>query len=775
MKKLLLVMSAGLMAYSLQAEVLTPDQALERVLGSVTPMSLNTPQSRPQLVATRNADSQPAVYVYSMGDNRGYMVLSADDQAEPLLGYSDTGSFDAGMINPTMQWWLDEYAAEVKWLRENPSMTHYLPVQRAAKANIAPMVKTKWNQSAPFNDMCPTDSKGTHTVTGCVATAMAQIVNYHQYPKGAGKGSASVTYNGQTYTVDYSATTFDWANMLDDYSVAYTKAQGDAVANLMYACGVSVDMSYGTGASGAVTANVANALVNNFGYDQGVCVLYRQYYTLDKWNDCIYNQLKEYGPVQFAGRNDGGGHSFVCDGYAEGDYFHINWGWGGSSDGFFKLTALDPSSQGIGGSSAGYNSNQYVIGNICPPRADSQLYKAMYVSTAMSVSTNEVTLGSSFQLGGGFYNSGTATMDVMFGYRLVAQDGTTTDKNLFYSTNLAPRYGFKQLEITLPTTLASGVYKLYPIWKIYGENQWQNYLIAISNPQYVNVVVSGTKATLSMPQSAMLTGEISSLDSPFFVGKEFELSAMFKNESEAEYLGNIFAVLFDNTGKTHIASAGNIMTDVLPGESIDVNYSSTFVAVSGQTITPGDYLIAFADEQGRIITGGYRINVEATPEAGKAEVTSLTIKDADKVNATRMDISMDVKCTSGYFIDRLTVFVFPATGGYNLDAAVTPMMYIKAGDTQTINMIVSFGGLEVGKSYFIAVHDGSSFVSGQYHFTVDSITGVESVVVDDRVIDTEVYTTSGVKVSADSLTPGLYIVRERHVDGSVTVTKRLIK
>ena len=155
MKKLLLSGVFAAMAFGGWADVVTPNQALDRVMGNAGPMSAGMQQSSPQLVATRSVDNQPAVYVFSLDSGKGYIVLPADDEATPMLGYSDSGKFDAAAINPTMQWWLDEYAAEIKWLRENPSPDRYLSAPATARQAIAPMVKTVWNQSEPFNNMCP--------------------------------------------------------------------------------------------------------------------------------------------------------------------------------------------------------------------------------------------------------------------------------------------------------------------------------------------------------------------------------------------------------------------------------------------------------------------------------------------------------------------------------------------------------------------------------------------------------------------------------------------
>lgn len=778
MKKLLLSGVFAAMAFGGWADVVTPNQALDRVMGNAGLMSAGMQQSRPQLVATRSVDNQPAVYVFSLDSDKGYIVLPADDEATPMLGYSDSGKFDAASINPTMQWWLDEYAAEIKWLRENPSPDRYLPAPATARQAIAPMVKTVWNQSEPFNNMCP--ANGTRRcVTGCVATAMAQIVNYHKLPTGNGTGSASVTYNGTTYTFDYANESFDWNNMLDSYNGSYTSEQANAVAKLMYACGVGVDMSYGTGASAAATSDVVGALVNHFGFDKGARVFTRSYYSLSDWNDLVYNQLKDYGPVQVSGRNDGGGHSFVCDGYNAGDFFHINWGWGGASDGYFKLTALDPASQGIGGSSAGYNSGQYIIGNICAPRADSQPYYSMYVGDALGASTDKVTLGAKFNLTGGFYNSSASTLEGSLGYMLEFASGKGEIYVPIRDINLEPRYGYGQLPIRLPASLAEGSYRLVPLWKRTTDQQWRKFDIPIVNPQYINVRVEGNEAYLTVPASVKLQADVKSFDSPVFEGKPFELTLTLYNDFDTEYLGNVFAVLFSNDGQSQVGAAGSLMVDVMPGETMEVSYLSMLSPLEDQTITPGDYLLAFADEQGRLISHGYSVTVQEAPaEQGTISVSSFRVKDAESVDAMKLEFTADVTCTKGYFIGQLRAYVFSASGGSSSLNIASPMLYIPEGETQHVTFAGAIPSLTVGNRYMTCIFNDGNQLTAPAYFTVGSVSGVESADADNadnEIVAREVYDMSGRAVSGNLLKNGMYIVRERHADGTYTTGKILVK
>lgn len=335
-KKLLALISLAL-PFAAAAEVLTPEQALERAMGQGPELQAQSASnSSLRLIATRMADRQPAYYVFA-SQAPGFMVVSADDVAAPVLGYTDNGAYDETAMPPSMKAWLDDYAVQIAWARENPAPAGARFISRPEYPTIAPMLKTIWNQDAPFNDQCP--KVGTKTCyTGCVATAMAQVINYHKCPAANGTGSKSYTWNGQTLSFDYAKNSFDWKNMLNSYEDSYTQAQADAVAKLMYACGVSVEMKYGTGSSEAATSKVATALRENFGYRTDTHVEYRKYYDVLGWEKLVYEQLRDFGPVQYSGQSNDGGHSFVCDGYNAGGFFHINWGWSGMSDGYFLLS-----------------------------------------------------------------------------------------------------------------------------------------------------------------------------------------------------------------------------------------------------------------------------------------------------------------------------------------------------------------------------------------------------------------------------------------------------
>ena len=316
--------------------------------------------------------------LYIFNSNPGFVVMAADDCVQPILGYSLTDNFDAKDMPENLRWWLQGYSDEIqsaidnqmKATSETSNMWKDLAEgnSKAGKATmaVAPLIQTKWNQNKYYNNLCPAVSDGPngHAYTGCVATAMAQIMKYWSYPS-TGIGSHSYTWNGQILNANFGATTYDWNNMADYYEYYFENGTDQyanplpepsaeeiaAVATLMYHCGVSVDMIYGgnsTGGSAAPNAYVANALKTYFNFKNTAQHKQKSYnstiyYTDDEWIAMLKADLDASRPIQYGGQDPNGnsGHAFVCDGYNSDDYFHFNWGWAGRYNGYFSLNNLD--------------------------------------------------------------------------------------------------------------------------------------------------------------------------------------------------------------------------------------------------------------------------------------------------------------------------------------------------------------------------------------------------------------------------------------------------
>ncbi len=345
----------------------------------------------------------PNLYIFTA--NEGFVVMSADDCVQPILGYSLTDIFDAKDMPENLRWWLQGYSDEIQSAIDNKMRATSETAKmwkdlaegnsKAGKATmaVAPLIQTKWNQNKYYNDLCPAVSDGPNgkAYTGCVATAMAQIMKYWSYPS-TGIGSHSYTWNGQTLNANFGATTYDWSNMADYYEYYFANGTDQyanwlsepsaeeiaAVATLMYHCGVSVDMIYGgnsTGGSAAPNAYVANALKNYFNYKNTAQHKQKSYnstvyYTDDEWIAMLKTDLDASRPVQYGGQDPNGnsGHAFVCDGYNSDDYFHFNWGWAGRYNGYFSLNNLNTgANSGEAGAGNGvYTRNQEAVFGIEP-------------------------------------------------------------------------------------------------------------------------------------------------------------------------------------------------------------------------------------------------------------------------------------------------------------------------------------------------------------------------------------------------------------------------
>lgn len=397
MKRTILSLLAFMVVMVAWADDITAQQALQQAQSFIK--QRETAGSRPKRIKgspmkLTMVKQVSGLYLFNINDNGGFVIVSNDDRTRPILGFSDSGAIDPDNMPSNMRAWLQGYADEIAWAKAHSAKT---PVARTkaprrvgshSTTAIAPLVKTTWNQGAPYNNMTPyykwngssyayntTGGSGyQHCVTGCVATAMAQVMKYHQWPQDATEPIPNYCWNNLTWYIndgnDYgpgalSATTFDWSNMLNSYSSSATGTTANAVATLMKYCGYSVEMNYGP-SSGSNTDKVADALKTYFDYDETTQLVIRSFYTYANWTDLIYHELANHRPVVYGGSSSGGGHEFVCDGYkyeSSTDFFHINWGWGGMSDNYFVLSALDPDQQGIGGSSSndGYHYGQDAV------------------------------------------------------------------------------------------------------------------------------------------------------------------------------------------------------------------------------------------------------------------------------------------------------------------------------------------------------------------------------------------------------------------------------
>ena len=485
MKRFTTIVALVLMvAMPMMAERVSPETA-QKV---ATTFLNNNGAKAAQLTDLTKEAGFPNLYIFTTENS--FVVMSADDCAQPILGYSLSDKFIVDDMPENLRWWLQQYSDEIQWGIENGIQSDKRTADewrdlQAGKSSkdtpdviVGPLITTKWGQDAPYNNLCPyNESAGKRAVTGCVATAMAQVMKYWNYPE---QGVGSNTYTPANHpeygeqSANFGETTYDWANMTDTYGSSSTQAQKDAVATLMYHCGVSVNMDYDYSqadtdhvGSGAPTAMVPESLKTYFKYAPSATYKYKDDFTNDQWIALLQHELDESRPVLYAGRyvtsTGGGGHAFVCDGYRSDGKFHFNWGWNGNKDGYFAIGALNPGGGNTGSGQGTYNVNNGAAFFVEP------------ISSLEAPTVSVTASGSSLVL----------SWDAIAG----------ADAYDIYRDNVKIETGFTQNSYT-DTDIASGSYYEYYVRAVNGETRSNPSNIVIGMAVFRDIAPSNLTAAM---------------------------------------------------------------------------------------------------------------------------------------------------------------------------------------------------------------------------------------------------------------------------------------
>lgn len=836
-----MAMTAAVMGMT--ASPLTPGEALARLSSDPQGARMLPGKEHPQLLRTIKTQSDaPAVYIFAQGDDR-LLLVGGDDLAEPIVGYIDSSA--TGEMPPQLEWWLSEYAREIEYVNScaasgaraqspadpNVNQAHPYVAPRAIRPPVSRFVYTRWNQDSPYNDLCPTVS-GKHCMTGCTATAAAQVMKHFNYPEhgtGVKTYTPNVNQTGATLyknqlTLDMSTVTFDWDNMLMTYDNTATTAQTTAVATLMKAVGYVAEMNYGTGSSGASTATCVNGMQQYFGYNSKAAVLDRQAFARDVWEDMVYNNIKTVGPVLYSGFNlTSAGHAFVCDAY-DGGYFHFNWGWGGSYDGWFKLTALTPAGEGIGGNGSGdYSFDQNAAFNITRPTgATIELDTHQFTfsgNVTGSVADDKFTMTTTSSL---MLKNNLATTNVTGGIKIVAEDGTATYKRWIYAaSNLPTGYYFHTIDIWLPT-LADGTYKLYPVAMGEDDTEYQNVYGPVGAVNYVTVTVNDGEWTVSDVPAPKLEITDVKLLTPFYLFTDFKLSYTVSNNSDIEILDGIQPYFYTKSsaapakvpttaGTNMVAVGDGVLYDLTPGESQPTTQVTGMTCYTG-TVPSGQIYLGLRSAGSGEILVEKPITLGNKPAAASLALNSFSFDgDSDHADANNLEFNINVTCKSGYQAAPLGVWIFPAGGGSSLAHLTSDDVFLSANQSESTVISGAFPQGKINTQYFAMPATGSTQL-GNYnnyqYFTVGTVVaGVESVTEDedegakaffvcDRqtgmltvmatapISTVDIYTLDGrmqslpvsidgenAGVSVSALPSGVAIVKVTMADGSIAVEK----
>lgn len=439
-----------------------------------------------------------------------YVVVSSDDNYEPVLGYADRMGSEA---NPAFEWWLNAVNDAMESEMLKPTSRSYQLFGTAYPDSVGPLLRTTWNQGYPYNEKCPVMKDGKHYPTGCVATAMSQIMKYHSYPdRGVNSHQYAFTPDdgdSQTLFADFENTTFNWNEMLDSYSGISSDSQKDAVSTLMSLCGIAVDMAYNPTGSGAYSVEAAQGIQLYFGYNENLRFYRREYYGDSTWLDIIYREINSSRPIYYAGVDKGGtgGHAFVVDGYDSKGRVHVNWGWGGKSDGFYDLTLLNPSGYE-------YSVQQEMVCCICKPDVDIPYISQLGANG--SITFNPSSMAAKLSVTATVQNLAVKRFEGSFA--IIAQNADTfcivTQKDGFaikplyrgYSSGTTVRMGYGDF-----SNLPDGTYRVYLASKGNAEQGWQP--VRTTNGVANSVMLTKTGSQVSVePQTSDAWTGISTLD-----------------------------------------------------------------------------------------------------------------------------------------------------------------------------------------------------------------------------------------------------------------------
>ena len=471
----------------------------------------------PQPAAARGVRRAPAVltdaaysgshlYVYNVGLREGFVIVSGDDRTAEILGYADSGTFDEALLPANARSWLRGYADEMAMLDGVPPVSASAPSPAASpRPAVRPLLTTLWAQREPYNGLCPEGC-----AAGCVATAMAQVMKYYEWPRGL---TAAIPGYGTRDALPPAS--FGWHLMLDGYTGSEPAASRDAVARLVQYCGWSVEMSYGS-TSSAFERLIPVALHSYFGYDAGARRVDRSDYTIAQWDSLIYGELAQGRPVIYSGQKQGSGHEFVCDGYDGNGLYHINWGWAGTGDGYFRLSVLTPSATGTGGGSTkgGYNLTQSAVVGIRPDEggtasADGEpalTSEELFVTGATALRRS--SLGSKFtvKVRNAVGNHTSAPMEQRYGLGLMRPDGTLAETLRQGSSRFNPgAYAGRGSSTTFSFGAGQqGTYRIVAVCSpAAGRADWRPALA--SDRRYIEAVLTDTALTLTAHPLRALT------------------------------------------------------------------------------------------------------------------------------------------------------------------------------------------------------------------------------------------------------------------------------
>ncbi len=550
------------------------------------------PYAGKRLAPARQTES---LSVFNVSDNGGVVVSVIDGDEERVVCYTDKGNYTQSMQNPIFAAIISNLEVSSKRRRAIAfplAQPKKLRAEIAASkeefpASVAPLLTDLWHQYyEPYNWLAP-KIDSLHCVSGCVAMAMAQVLHYWRYPE---HGYSTHTYVdslgcGQTLTCDFSSHYYDWDNMLNEYEhTKYTDIQGYAVAQLMYDCGVSVNMKYTIEASGASSIRQPIALQKHFGYDKSTQMHYRDFYTIEQWTSMLKHELAHRRPVLMSGYNYRLGHAFVCDGYDENDYFHFSFGNpDGLGDGYFYLPYLTPDilpEQDKNSPESGFNLLQSMVTNVMPsthPEATGLENHLFSFSSIQPLGADSIIVNRLGNVGWNLHSDSVAIA--------LQKDGKIVSFPYTYTHDFL----LEEIDDTVYTdtiqvpllNVADGAYKLVPMFR--DNQEWKEAHTSIGVPNYLILQKSGKKQTISADSLRASYLTLEAIDFPDWIKSTGypDYSLTVKNHN-SEFCGRIY-ILLENQADSSLVLLQEQGLTLAPEETATYRFHTTWRSIPSGT------------------------------------------------------------------------------------------------------------------------------------------------------------------------------------------------
>lgn len=532
-----------------------------------------------------------AYYLFDNGGDNGFVIVSGDDRLPEVIGYATHGMLSEDNMPVQLKSLLDAFEKQYATIADDDAKMQIAIAERkalaeaslAANISVSPLLgEIAWGQDTPFNDQCPLIGD-THAVTGCVATAMGQLIRYHQYPSQLQADIPGYTTKSSITlpAISTSEAVYEYEKMLPKYVTGlYTDEQGAAVAKLLYHCGCSVMMEYGVSGSGAVTKSAAAALGKYFGYDSStLAFISREDYTLAQWCGFLDHELTNGRPVLYNGNSaTQGGHAFICDGADGSGFYHINWGWNGGANGYFDISLLNSSEANTTSGEDGFNGGMGMLIGIKPstssegaaPLASWKNLCAAVKNVSLTSATRENTTGTfggtvNMQLSNLSFTdfSGWVALAVKNGESSLQLISTPINSDL-KASQISGVYTYSNISnFQFNYAFPVGTTKVYVV---YGSGDKANICGYNGGQPYFYVNATETNASLSAygySLSATLTAE-----NTLYNGMDNQFKLNVSNSGEEEYLANV-KVYYSNTSEKPASATSTALLTVPSGGSTE--------------------------------------------------------------------------------------------------------------------------------------------------------------------------------------------------------------